>query len=309
VRPPASIAPASVRPPPPSAAPASVAPPPASLKSLIPSVPRPAAPSSPSRRPSVAPPPPVAPSPPAAPPPFSLDGVAALADLAPEARADLATRARVELLAGDEEVKGFGAALLLEGSASVHPAIVDTALAEVATGTLVTTRGTSGEAIALRVVAGPVGAQVAVWDAAVIDAALGAFPGVQAELTERANRLQALAGAVMGPLGDLDDEARARLFARMRARVVRPREVIVAAGAPLAEVMLVCAGAVEADDDEDGALLVSPGEILFPHAVREGAASPSTATAAAPGAILLVGDRALIDELAAIPAFASALAT
>jgi hypothetical protein len=272
-------------------------PPPASLKSLTASVPRPAPSAPPSRRP-----------PPPAPPAFSLDGVAALADLEPEARADLAARARVELLAGDEEVKGFGAALLLEGSASVYPAIVDTAVAAVTTGTLVTTRGTAGETFALRVVAGPVGAQLAVWDASAIDRALDACPWVQDELAQRANRLQALAGAVMGPFGDLDDDARARIFDRMRARVVRPREVIVAAGAPLAEVMLVCAGAVEADDDEDGGLLVRPGEVLFPLAVREGAACPSTACAAAVGAILLVGDRALFDELAAIPALASAFA-
>jgi len=219
-------------------------------------------------------------------------------------RADVAALARVELLAADEEVSGFAAALLLEGSASVCPAIVDTAVASVERTMLVTTRGSSGESVALRVVAGPVGAQVAVWDAAVIDEALDACPWVQEELAARADHLQTLAGAVMGPLGELDDDARTRIVDQMRTLVVRPREVIVQAGAPLPELMLVCAGAVEVDDDEDGALMVRPGEVLFPRELRDGSPCPATACAAAAGALLLVGDRPLAEELAAAPALA-----
>lgn len=222
-----------------------------------------------------------------------------------EARAQIAAKARVESLAADEEVSGFAAALVLEGAASVCPAIADTPVAQATPGSLITTRGSSGEPASLRIVAGAAGAKVAVWEGALVDGALS--PEVREELTAAADRLHALAGAAVGPLNELDDDDRARLFDKLRARVVRPREVITAAGADLVELMLVCAGAVEVIDDEDGALLVRPGELLFAREMQAGSKCPATACAAAAGALLLVGDRALAADFAAVPAFGSVL--
>ncbi|MFT3774296.1 MAG: hypothetical protein QM820_53720 [Minicystis sp.] len=249
--------------------------------------------------PSVAPP-----RPSAAAPAFSLDGVAVFSALTPGARQRLASLARVEALAADEEVAGFGAALVLDGGASVCPTIVDVPVAPAARGVLITTRGSSAENVALRIVAGPDGARVAVWDYPSIEAALVSRPGVLDELSASADRLHALAAATMGPLGDLDDPVRGPILDRLEARVVRPREAIVMAGEALPGVMIVCRGAVEIGDDEDSARLAQPGELLFAREARRGGVAPAPASAAAMGAVLLVGDVALAEKLAAIPALA-----
>ena len=154
--------------------------------------------------------------------PAALDGVDVLARLEAEARARFAAAAVVETLAADEEVAGFGVALLLDGDAAVCAAIVDTPVSGAALGALLPARGTFGDAVALRVVAGARGARVAVWNPPAVEAALAGHPEVIGALSARADRLQALAGATLGPLGELSDAARERLVERLGIRVVQP---------------------------------------------------------------------------------------
>jgi hypothetical protein len=230
--------------------------------------------------------------------------VEAFADLAPEMRQRVAALARVEVLAGDEEVAGFGGALVIEGDATVRATIDDTDLSPAARGALVTIRGTAAESVALRVVAGAAGARVAVWDGAAIEDALRDCPWVLEELAERADRLQAMAGATMGPLGELDDAARRALLDKLRVRAVKPAEPFVAAGAELDAVTLVCVGAMEVEDGDEPRLVRS-GELLFANAGKNGDPAPSPARASTSGALLLVGDRALVEEILRIPELAA----
>jgi hypothetical protein len=232
--------------------------------------------------------------------------VEAFADLAPEMRQRVAALARVEVLAAEEEVAGFGGALVVEGDAFVRATIDDADVAPAARGTLVTIRGTAAESVALRVVAGAGGARIAVWDGAAIEEALRDCPWVLEELAERADRLQAMAGATMGPLGELDDAARRALFDKLRVRAVKPGEAFVSAGAEIDGVTLVCVGAVEVEDGDEPRL-VRAGELLFAHAGKNGEPAPSPARASTQGALLLVGDRAVVDDLLRIPALASQL--
>jgi hypothetical protein len=286
----------------------------------VPTVPMPSRPAVPSpssiRVPtpaSVRPPPPapvarasVRPPRPAPSAPLSLDGVAAFASLTPEARSRVASLARVEVLAADEEIAGFGAALLLDGSASLSATIVDASVAPAELRTLVTTRGSLSGGAALRVVAGAEGARVATWDAAAIDEALRASaPEVLEDLVRRADRLQALAGATMGPLQDLDDATRAAILAQFEVRVARPGEPIVEAGHKLAGLSVVCVGSV---DLAGGAGVVRAGEMIYPRASHRDMPAPTAARAGLAGAILLVGDRAIAGRLASIPAIASEFA-
>src|SRR5262249_47876839 len=118
----------------------------------------------------------------------ALENVEAFADLPPDARARLASLAQVQVLGADDEVSGFGAALLVEGAASVCATIVDERVSRAEPGELVPMRGTFADAVALRVVAGPAGARVATWDQAVIDEALRSCPWVIEELAARADR-------------------------------------------------------------------------------------------------------------------------
>src|SRR6185312_16728099 len=105
-------------------------------------------------------------------------------------------------------------------------------------GTVVPTSGTFPGGVALRVVAGPGGARVAVWEQPVLDEALHACTWVLEELKAEADRLQALAGATMGPLGDLDEALRERVLSRLSVRATPAREEVDTDPAPA--VALVC---------------------------------------------------------------------
>lgn len=235
-----------------------------------------------------------------------MDEVAAFADLTPEIRRKIALLAKVDTLAADEEVSGFGAAIVIDGSAYLSATILDAQVAPAPPRTLLTTRGTLSETIALRMVAGDGGARVALWEASAIEEALRTHcPDVLAELARQADRFQAFAGATIGPLADLDEATRAHLFERFTVRVARAGEPIVDGGSKLAGVTVVCVGSL---DLGPGAGMVRAGELLFPRASRREMPAPTSARAGASGAILLVGDRALADRLAAAPALAAAFA-
>jgi hypothetical protein len=214
-----------------------------------------------------------------------------LADLPSEARARLSELAKLEELAAEEEVSGFGAALLIDGDASVCATIMDERVFSVEKGALVPTHGTFADAVALRVVAGPGGAHLAVWDQSVIDETFRPCPWAFEELVAHADRLQALAGATMGPLGELDEGARARLLELLSVRVARAHEAVSDEGVAA---VLVGAGSVEVKQGGKP-VLVRAGELLFPRAGAEGA------QAGAQGAILLVGDAAAAAALAESP--------
>jgi hypothetical protein len=161
--------------------------------------------------------------------------------------------------------------------------------------------------VALRVVAGPSGARVAVWEQAVLDEALHACTWVLEELKAEADRLQALAGATMGPLGDLDETLREQVLSRLSVRVAPAREPVDTDPA----VALVCVGSVEvhagvrdggpSEGPPNPPVLVRAGEALLPRA------DVGEARAGAQGALLLVGDP-LPDDLAAHPTVAALFA-
>jgi hypothetical protein len=271
-----------------------------------------APPASPPRIPTPPPPPPkpasvAPPRIPTAPPPpppeeraylgdVALDEVDAFADLPPDAQRELARVARVEELGADEEVSGFGAALLLEGEAMVCATLVDAAACRVVRASIVPSRGTLPEPVSVRVVVGPNGGKIAVWEQTVIDEALRTCPWVLEELSTRADRLQALAGACIGPLGDVDETFRNMLLERLTLRVAAPHERLAHKGDKLSGIVLVGAGSVDLlGSDADS--VARPGDFLFPRAVLEGHPSPLDAHAGSAGALLLIGDRQLAQEL------------
>jgi len=226
-----------------------------------------------------------------------LDQIDLFADLSHEVQALVASRCQLETLAADEEINGFEAAAVLEGGAIVCARIVDAPAHRALTGALVPSRGSLDEgAVALRVVAGPEGAKVAVWRGGVLEDALKALPWIWSPLRERADRLQALAGSTMGPLGDLDETYRNFAVERLVVRVLQPHEVLVEKGDAPAGIVVVGAGEMVLVDGETVGE-IGPGDFLFGGAVLQGLPSPATARAGASGALLLVGDRKLAHEL------------
>jgi hypothetical protein len=288
-----AAAPAPEAPAPVVAAPAAPAPAPA------PPPPAPAAPSAPSAAPAAA----ARPRPASSAPPADratlagvhLDEVDAFADLPSDVQHELARVARIESLKPDEEVSAFGAALLLQGEAVICATLVDAPACRAVRGTVVPSRGSLNEPVPLRVVAGSGGGSVAVWDQAVVEEALKTCPWVMEELVARANRLQALAGATIGPLGDIDESFRNMLLDRLTLRVAEPHERIAHKGKATG-IALVGAGSVDLiGSDADS--IARPGDFLFARAVLENQPAPLDAHAGAQGALLLVGDRQIAQEL------------
>jgi hypothetical protein len=226
-----------------------------------------------------------------------LDHAGVLAELPHELQVKLVAHARVEQLGPDEEVSGFGVVLVVDGDAFVSATIVDAPAHRLQAGALVPSRGNLGDAgVAVRVVGGASGARVAVWDAATIDPMLRDEPAIASELRDRADRLQALAGTTLGPLGELDETYRNLAVERLTVKLARPGEVLAAKGTPMRGLAIVAAGSVEVDE-EDGVRELGPGELLFPDAVLRALPAPANVRASETGALLLVGERRLAEEL------------
>jgi len=228
---------------------------------------------------------------------IKLADISAFGDLPAEVHDLLTEVARIEDLAKDEEVSGFGATLVVQGDAVISATIVDTPAQRAPRGTLISTRGTLAEGIALRVVAGSKGARVAVWNQAVLDMALKSCPWVLDELRPLADRLQAIAGATMGPLGELDEAARAGVLERMAVRVVRPHEIIAEQGSKVPWLAVVGGGAVELLKGDRVTGEVGAGDFVFPGVVVRDLPAPTTIRAGVAGALLLTGDQALARDI------------
>ncbi|WP_437732913.1 cyclic nucleotide-binding domain-containing protein [Sorangium sp. So ce1335] len=228
-----------------------------------------------------------------------IEQIEAFADLPEEMHDELAIAAQVGDLAPDEELAVQGAALVLSGSAAVCASIVDVPAERAVIRTLVPSRGTLGDGIPLRVVAGAGGARVAIWDQATIDDALRSCPWVVDELRTVADRLQSLAGATMGPLGELEETLLRRVLGRLRLRALVPGEALVHAGNPMPGLVIIGAGALELVDERShettGA--ARPGELLFASELLGGQPAPSIARAAADGALVLIADHPVLREL------------
>jgi hypothetical protein len=221
--------------------------------------------------------------------------VSAFADLPLETQQQLVGEARVEPLAADEEVSGFGAALVVEGNAAVCATIVDTPARRATRGTLVATHGSLADGVALRVVAGEGGAHIAVWDEDVLEAGLRACPWVLDELRNEADHLQALAGTTMGPLGEIDETIRDQIVTRLALHVVPPFEALVQKGAAVVALIMVGAGTITIG--EDGESEAMPGDFLFAGELMHARRAPETARAGAAGALVLMADRQIAQEL------------
>ncbi len=261
----------------------------------------------PSSRPSgkITAPPPASALPPSAEPVLagiSLAEVRGLQDLPEEAQAVLIERARIERLSRNDELNGFGVALVLDGWISIMPAIAEVPCARATAGDVVCTSGTLDEAILLSAVAGQDGTAVAVWDKEMLQEATADCPWVADELRLVADRYQTLAGVTMGAMGDrLDESLRAMVTERCEVRALMPFEVLVEKGGTVPGLHIVGAGRIEIfDGPGDGADVLDelgPGDFLFAAQVLQGGAAPAVARAGKSGALVLFAERKVAHEL------------
>jgi hypothetical protein len=225
----------------------------------------------------------------------SLAEIKGFEDFPPETQLELANVARVERLATDEEVAGFGLALVLRGAVNVMPAVADVACGSAGERELVYGRGTLPDGVALRLVATAPDTQVAIWEFATIEPPLAECPWVLEELRGVADRYQALAGVSMGPMGErLDDSLRAMVLSRCRLVKLLPDELLVEKGKPVGGLYIVGAGRLKLGNSESE---LGPGDFLFAQQILGGGAAPTTARAGAAGALLMVAERHAAHEL------------
>jgi hypothetical protein len=233
---------------------------------------------------------------------LSLSEVIGLEDLPEESQQTLVRSADIHQLEPNDEVSGFGLALVLRGSVSVMPAVADYAAAQVKQGELVFTQGHLENGVELRVVANPGGAELATWDAAEFDAAIADCPWVGDDLRAVGDRFQALSGVTMGSMGDqLDDMLRALVVERCEVRRLLPGEVIVEAGKPLPGMVVLGAGRLEIVESSETAERVleelAPGDFLFANEILQASPAPATARAGKAGALVLFAERKIAHEL------------
>ncbi|MBX3182993.1 MAG: hypothetical protein KIT72_17625 [Polyangiaceae bacterium] len=225
---------------------------------------------------------------------IDLMEVRGLEDLPEEAQLELAQEASLIELEAEEEVGQFEVALITAGVVHVMPAVDDLIAASAGVGEVVFTGGSLADGVALRVVAGDAGATVAVWRRGALERATADCPWVADELKQVADRLQALAGVAMGLLGErLDPELRHQVTERMQVRLLLADEALVQAGAAVPGLMIVGAGRLLVEGS--GELL--PGEFVLPTQIISREPAPSAVHAGPGGALVLIGEPHLAQEL------------
>jgi len=226
--------------------------------------------------------------------PFYLGALEASGELTDEQRKALFDSVTVQSIGADEEVIVTGLALVIDGLASVQATISDVGAGSLKAGEALYAKCSIADALSLRLVAEADPTKIAIWDLDAIESALAGSPTLLEGLTLASNRLQAIAGCTMGPLGDrLDEGLRASAIERLEVRVLQPDEVVASVGLPVPGMIIVGIGSVELENGD----ALGPGDFLFATEVLGGEAAPATARAGAKGAIIFFGARALAQDL------------
>lgn len=237
--------------------------------------------------------------------------VPGLQDLPEEAQASLLESVQIHRLERGEEVASFGVALVTWGAVQIMPTVADAACAVARKGEVVFTRGSFAGGVELRVVGFDPGTRVVVFSKEAYERAVADCPWVADELALVADQYQALAGAVMGPLGDsLDDIFRGMVLDKCSVKRVLEGESIAQAGKPTDGLYIVGLGSLEvlAEDGEVAEELL-PGDFLFPETLLAGSPAPKNVRVGAGGALLLYANRMSAHELlATCPPFIELLA-
>jgi len=195
-------------------------------------------------------------------------------------------------------VKVGGLALVLEGQATVQHTVSDVPAATLKAKDFICGQSSIHEAPSLRLVAASATTRVATWGQAVLEEALGDGPETLDRLRRASDRLHALAGTVLGAIGErLDERLRTTVTGPLEVRVLEPHKVIATEGLPVPGIVIVGVGTIELDSGNGDSDKLSPGDFLFPTEVLAGDAAPATAQAGPKGAVILFGSRALAQEL------------
>lgn len=239
--------------------------------------------------------------PPVEPPRTTLDlsAVEAFADLPDDAREAFARAARVTTLVRDEQVSQFALVFVIDGSVDVAATIVDAPAWRLSAGVVLRSRGTLDDhRVPMRLICASDAAKVATWDDDAVAEAFRACSWVEDDLCAAGDRVQALVGLTMGPLGErLDTTLRMEVTARLTLRALREGEVFAHQGAPVPGFLVVGAGELDLVRDDSVQGSIKAGDFLFASEMLGAVPAPATARAGKGGALVMTGDRKLAQEL------------
>ncbi|OQX67226.1 MAG: hypothetical protein B6A08_16380 [Sorangiineae bacterium NIC37A_2] len=236
--------------------------------------------------------------------------VPGLGEFSKDALTMLLTTARKVKLSPGEEVNSFAAALVTRGTVHLMPTIADASCAAVRKGGVIFTQGSLEAGIDLRVVGFDLGTRVVVFDREPFNQALAMCPWVAEELSAAADNYQALAGAVMGPLGESFDEMfRSMVLDKLAVKHVRSGETIVQAGKPLDGIYVVGAGSLIAELANGETRELGPGDFVFADTLLSASPAPGTVRARENSLVLYAGRMVAQELFATCPPFIELLAS
>jgi len=228
----------------------------------------------------------------------ALETAPGISDLPDEDRAAFCATATVHSLSKDENLSQFALAFVLLGEFDVTAAIVDAPAARLGKHATLRSRGSTNENVAIKLIAVSDKACVATWSQEHVDNAFASCPWVEEDLRAAADRVLTLVGVTMGPLGErLDAALRDQVTDRLSIRSLLPGEVIVQKGKPVPGIIVIGVGEVELVNDDKVERVLASGEFLFPEAILGANTAPADARAGQGGALVMVGDRMLAQEL------------
>jgi len=236
------------------------------------------------------------PSPPPA--PLDLSCIDAFGDVPDDVRARFATAASVRIVGRGEEIPGFALAFIADGAADVRAVGVDTAATSLPAGTVLRARGTLEGTIPLRLVCASDRATVATWNEVDVAGVFGPCPWVEDDLRAAGDRVQALAGLSLGPLGrSAYDQVRPVLAERLILRALAAGEPLLRESEPVQGLFAVGCGDVELTGGDEQPTVLAAGAFVFPAETLSMGRAPLTARAGSAGALVLFADRSTTQEL------------
>ena len=229
--------------------------------------------------------------------PLDLSQVEAFSDLPDDAREALARAAHVRRCAKGDVLEAFALAFVVKGDVDVSAFDVPVVATTIGAGAVLRARGSLDEPIPLRLVCAS-NAVVATWDGEAVQIGLGPCPWVEDDLRAAGDRVQALAGATFGSLGQrLSVELRTSIVDRLAIRIFAEHEAVVTEGVSVPGLLLVGAGKVKLVSDDAPPSEVGAGQFVLAAEAMSAGASPATVRAAQGGALVLMGDRKTTQEL------------
>jgi hypothetical protein len=220
-------------------------------------------------------------------------------DLPDDVRSRFALAATVRTLTRGEQIAAFALAFIHDGEADVLAEGTSGVAVSLPRGSVLRARGTVAVAqVPVRLSCASETATIATWAEADVDGVSGPCPWVEDDLRAAADRVQALAGLSLGPLGQAAyAQVRSVLAHRLIVKALIAGESFLREGDAVHGLALVGCGQIDVTGGDGESRALAPGAFVFPAETLSMGRAAKSATAGAAGAVVLQADRSTTQEL------------